>query len=80
MRHDAGHECRKNDRVIDPSEIQHFNAEERPGDGSPENGRESSADTADHQSSSILVAQTQDVGEQARQGCPNLCGGALLTD
>ena len=67
-------------RVVDPSEIQHFNAEERSGNRRAEDRREAGADAANHQSTPVLVAQAQDVREQARQGGANLRRRALLAD
>ena len=78
MRHDAGHECGKNDGVVDPSEIQHLDAEERARHRRAEDRGEAGADAADHEPAPILVAQTEDVGEQAREGGANLRGGTLF--
>ena len=54
---DAGHQAREEDGVFDAPEIQDLDAEERAGDGRPEHGGETSADSADHQAPTILVLQ-----------------------
>ncbi len=80
MRDDAGHQRGKDHRVIDPSEIEHFDPEERSGDRRAEHRRETGADPANHQPPPVLVAKAQDVGEQTRQGGANLRGRPLLAD
>ena len=63
MRDDPGHERGKNHGVVELSEIEHFYAEERAGNRRTEDRSETSADAADHQSTPVLVAEVQHIGE-----------------
>ena len=80
MRDDTGHQRGKDHRVIDPSEIEHFDPEQRSRDRRAEHRCEAGADAANHQPTPIFVAKAQDVGEQTRQRGANLRGRALLAD
>ena len=80
MSDDPGDEAREENRVLDPSEVEHLDPEERPGDRRAEHGRESAADPADHEAAAVLVVQPQDVGEKAGDRRADLGAGPFLAD
>ena len=80
VRDDAGHEAWEENRVLDPSEVEHLDPEKRPGDRRPEDRREAAADSADHETAAVLVVQPQHVREETRDRGPDLGAGPLLAD
>ena len=70
----------KDHRVIDPAQIEHFDAEQGSRNRRAEHRGEASADPTNHQPPPVLVAKAQDIGEQAGQGGADLRGRSLLAD
>ena len=80
MGDDAGHQRGEDHRVIDPAQIEHFNAEKGSRNRRAEYRGEASANPTNHQPPPVLVAKAQDIGEQAGQGGADLRGRSLLAD
>ena len=77
---DPDHQGGEDEGVVDPAQIEHFDPEERAGDGRPEHRREAGGDAADHEPPSVLIVEAQDIREQAGDRGADLGRGTFLPD
>ena len=78
--HDAGHEAGKQHRVLDASEVEDLDAEERARHRRAEHRGEPGADAADHETAPVLVVEPEHVGKEAGDRGADLRARALLAD
>ena len=78
--HDACDEGGKDHGVVEATEVQHFDSEQRARYRRSEDRSEARTDPADDETPAVRIAQAQNIREQARERGTDLRGGPLLAD